>query len=60
MLDALGQATCWGFNNSGQLVPPAGSTYEQVSAGSQHTCGLDSDGLIACWGGNSNGQSSPP
>jgi alpha-tubulin suppressor-like RCC1 family protein/plastocyanin len=60
---------CWGDNASGQLG--AGTTggmqltprriagtlqIRQVSAGSQHTCGVSTQDRIHCWGLNSSGQ----
>jgi alpha-tubulin suppressor-like RCC1 family protein len=58
-----GDAYCWGYNVRGQLgtgssgsavATPArvlGShTFEKVSAGATHTCGLDEGGLAWCWG----------
>jgi alpha-tubulin suppressor-like RCC1 family protein len=60
---------CWGLNASGQLgegtttnrtKPQAavpGATGSVVSAGLNHTCGLNLDiGGDLCWGGNDNGQ----
>ncbi len=35
-------------------------TFTQVSAGSNHTCGVKIDGTIACWGSDSDGKSTPP
>ena len=40
-------------------TPPAG-TFSQVSAGGQHTCGLETDATLACWGANGFGQAAPP
>ncbi len=31
-----------------------------VSAGYQHTCGLEGDGTVKCWGGDVYGESDPP
>ena len=44
-----GSVACWGWNESGQATPPAGS-FVSVSAGGGHTCGVRSDGSVACWG----------
>lgn len=64
-----GSAYCWGDNASGQLgdgnlgtsqpVPVSvagGLTYNNVSAGDQHTCGVGTDDLAYCWGANDQGQ----
>ena len=39
--------------------PTAGS-FDSVSAGNYHTCGVRSDGSVACWGNNEDGQATPP
>ncbi len=44
---------------SGQSTPPAG-TFENVSAGWGHTCGVTSTGSVECWGMDGRGQSTPP
>ncbi len=69
-LDNGGHVLCWGENNRGQLgngttdateipqrvlVPP-GVVFQQVSAGSEHTCAVDEDGAVWCWGRNNHGQ----
>ena len=54
-----GSVACWGYDESGQATPPAGS-FASVSAGSSHTCGVRSDGSVACWGYNEDGESTPP
>ena len=53
--------TAWlaGGTTSGQSNPPSGA-FSQVSAGSDHTCGVRTNGTVACWGSNGLGQSSPP
>ncbi len=33
-----------------------GTNYQQIAAGSLHTCGLTSSGQLKCWGDNSKGQ----
>ena len=54
-----GAIACWGYNNSGQASPPAG-TFTAVSTGIRHSCGLRESGAIECWGDNDDGQSSAP
>ena len=39
--------------------PTAGS-FDSVSAGRDHTCGVRSDGSVACWGSNEDGEATPP
>ena len=34
--------------------------WEQISAGAQHSCGVDTTGQVVCWGDSSDGQTSPP
>jgi len=51
--------SCWGFNNAGQTVTPAG-TFTQVAGGGYHSCGRKTDGTLACWGDNTYGQAAPP
>jgi alpha-tubulin suppressor-like RCC1 family protein len=69
-LDASGQAYCWGYNADGRLgdstviqplipvpVHPIGAvSFQTISAGGNHTCGLVSGGQAYCWGNNSWGQ----
>lgn len=61
---------CWGRNSAGQLgtgssegsdVPvqihsDVGANWTQLSAGYDHTCGIDSYGVGYCWGDNNYGQ----
>ena len=49
----------------GQATSPGGS-FDSVSAGYYHTCGVRTNGTVQCWGlnedraGNVVGQASPP
>ena len=69
---STGAVECWGAGETvgicnsatssyecGQSIPPAGS-FDSVSGGFMHTCGLKTDGMVECWGDNTAGQSSPP
>jgi hypothetical protein len=64
-----GNGYCWGPNGEGQLgagfasdheptpVPVVGDhTFQSISAGWGHTCGLTTDGNAYCWGQNDFGQ----
>jgi len=68
---AGGTAYCWGWNSSGQLgvglaaVPILSSTpmavsgglsFQAVTTGTSHSCGVTSVGAAYCWGLNSTGQ----
>ncbi|HEX2079210.1 MAG TPA: hypothetical protein VHG08_15905 [Longimicrobium sp.] len=69
-LTSAGQAWCWGYNADGRLgdsttnlglapvavKPLGGVAFTSISAGSQHTCGLNSSGQAYCWGSNAYGQ----
>jgi alpha-tubulin suppressor-like RCC1 family protein len=70
-LVANGEAWCWGLPASGQLgngvsgetpvpVPDSvrgGHVFEEISAGTDHTCGVLSGSTDAyCWGQNTNGE----
>ncbi|MEI8389058.1 MAG: prepilin-type N-terminal cleavage/methylation domain-containing protein [bacterium] len=58
----------WGLNTSGQLGDASVTqrtaavlisglhVFSSVSAGTSHTCGLDTSGNAWCWGVNTNGQ----
>ena len=50
---------CWGAQGGGAATPPAGS-FDSVSAGAGHTCGVRSNGSVACWGSNADGRATPP
>jgi hypothetical protein len=54
-----GALACWGYNIDGQSDAPSG-TFNQVSAGDTHTCGVRSDGTLACWGSNTHLQLDAP
>ena len=78
-IDMEGKALCAGANKYGQIgmgttsewqesfVPVLGDlTFQAISAGGWHTCGLDQDGRAYCWGagtegrlGNDSGENSP-
>ena len=47
-------SSCWGADTYGQSTPPADVAFTQVSAGSNHTCGILPDGSVVCWGGSCN------
>lgn len=64
-----GQAYCWGYSVWGQVgsgstpirtVRPTlvagGLRFAQISAGTDHTCGVTSDNRAFCWGDNQTGQ----
>ena len=54
-----GAMECWGRNDYGQSVPPAGP-FVSVSAGESHTCGVRDTGVVECWGSNWRGRATPP
>ena len=65
---ATGKAYCWGDNTFGQLgdsstsarnspVPVAGGhTFNAISAGGNHTCGVTNTPEVYCWGDNAEGE----
>ena len=69
-LTDAGVAYCWGSNSNGQLgigstddrahaspLPVAGGrTFQQISVGFLHNCGIDDRGTAFCWGSNEYGQ----
>lgn len=69
-LTSGGAAYCWGYNadyrlgdstTSMGLMPVqvkgmTGISLASISAGQQHTCGLDGSGQAYCWGSNAYGQ----
>jgi Regulator of chromosome condensation (RCC1) repeat len=54
-----GTLACWGDNEYGESIPPAG-TFTSVSAGGWDTCAIRPDGSAACWGFDENGETKPP
>jgi len=57
---ATGAVGCWGDDSEGQLDLPA-VDYDQIAAGSTHTCGITSvQGTIQCAGSDDFGESSDP
>jgi hypothetical protein len=54
-----GQARCWGcVSTDHEQCDPPGSTFEAITAGSIHVCGLVA-GTALCWGSDDFEQSSP-
>jgi alpha-tubulin suppressor-like RCC1 family protein len=64
-----GDAYCWGYDWWGQLgrgwhvlfdptprLVSGGHTFQTLSAGSYHTCGITTDGNAYCWGSNFYGK----
>ena len=43
-----------------QAAAASSSEFEELEAGSFHTCGLRTDDTIVCWGDNSHGQTDAP
>jgi len=64
-----GGAYCWGRNVNGKLgtgnttthanyplLVVGGFSYDDISAGAQHTCAVETNGTGRCWGLNTSGQ----
>jgi alpha-tubulin suppressor-like RCC1 family protein len=69
-LDTTGKAWCWGFDLDGQIgdgndgqaseyspvAVAGGRSFTFLTAGTSHTCGLDTEGKAWCWGNDLSGQ----
>jgi hypothetical protein len=42
------------------MATPPGGTFETVSAGAVHTCGVTNTSSVECWGSDDYGESTPP
>ncbi len=72
-LNAQGKIRCWGNNVYSQLGTSQGQasfepqapegvatlTFTHLSAGTAHTCAINSAGVLLCWGNNTFGQQGP-
>ena len=45
---------------SGSASQTSLETFQQVSGGGSHTCGVKTDGWVACWGSNGDMEATPP
>lgn len=52
----LGNADGTGATQNAPVTADAGTSFKQVAAGRNHTCGLTLAGAIRCWGTNDHGQ----
>ena len=56
-VNIAGDIECWGDDSYGQSSPPPNVQFNTVSAGWNHTCGVEmGTGIAYCWGDNSAGQ----
>lgn len=68
-LTAAGEAYCWGYAHFGQVgdgvardstrlavLVAGGHHFEQISAGTSHTCAVDADAQAWCWGADLEGR----
>ena len=68
-ITVTGAAYCWGSNSNGQIGDPAvvmetnvpvpvtgGLSFREISAGSDHTCGITTTSDGYCWGADASGQ----
>lgn len=42
------------------LMPPDPAEFDEISAGTSHSCGIRTDGGIECWGNDAQGQTESP
>ena len=54
-----GEVVCWDNYFNVLADPPEGS-FDFVSVGESHTCGIVPGGEVACWGADGEGQATPP
>ena len=55
-----GDLHCWGHDGFAQLRVPQGLTWQSVTVGRYHSCGVPEGDLVTCWGGNDYGQGVAP
>ena len=54
--DYVRKVRCWGWEDFGQLEPPAIDHVTSLTAGARHTCATDRMRAPVCWGSNLYGQ----
>ena len=54
--DYVRKVKCWGWEDFGQLDPPAIDHVTSLTAGARHTCATDRMRAPICWGSNLYGQ----
>jgi hypothetical protein len=50
VLTEVGEAICWGDDQAQQLAPPEDTTFTQIHAAGDMTCGVTPEHLVSCWG----------